>query len=50
MDEEILQIVEIIEFRNFREKLDITKEYDHRAKMMIIDDRYVYVERLEVAI
>lgn len=50
MNEEILQIVEIIEFKNFREKLDITKEYDHKAKMEIMHDRYVYVERLEVAI
>ena len=50
MNEETLQIVEIIEFRSFREKLDITKEYDHIAKMMIIDDKYVLVERMEVAI
>lgn len=49
MNEETLQIVEIIEFRNFKEKLDITKEYDHIAKMLIIDDRYVLIERLEVA-
>ena len=47
MNEEILQIVELIEFKNFKEKLEITKEYDHKAKMEIMDDRYVYVEREE---
>lgn len=47
MNEETLQVVEIIEFRNFKEKLKITKEFDHRAKMEIIDNKYVYVEREE---
>lgn len=36
MNEETLQVVEIIEFRNFKEKLQITKKYDHVAKMEII--------------
>ena len=47
MNKETLQVVEIIEFRNFKEKLNITKEYDGKAKMEIIDNKYVYVEREE---
>lgn len=47
MNKETLQVVEIIEFRNFKEKLNITKEFDHKAKMEIIDNKYVYVEREE---
>ena len=47
---EKLQIVELIEFKTFKEKLDITREYDHKAKMEIIDNRYIYIEREEVAI
>lgn len=47
MNKETLQVVEIIEFRNFKEKLNITKEYDRKAKMEIIDNKYVYVEREE---
>ena len=50
MNEETLQIIEIIEFRNFKEKLSITREFDHRAKIEIIDDKYVYVEREEIAV
>jgi len=47
MNKETLQVVEIIEFRNFKEKLKITKEYDGKAKIEIIDNKYVYVEREE---
>lgn len=43
MDEK-LQVVEIIEFKTFKEKIDITKEYDRKAKMEIIDNKYVYVK------
>lgn len=50
MNEETLQIIEFIQFNTFKEKLDITKEYDHIAKMEIIDDKYVYVEREEIAV
>lgn len=50
MNEETLIIIEFIEFNTFKEKLDITKKYDRKAKMEIVDDKYVYVERLEVAI
>lgn len=50
MNEETLKIVEIIEFRNFKEKLHITKEFDHRAKMEIIGNKYVYVEREEITV
>lgn len=48
MDEK-LQVVEIIEFKTFKEKIDITKEFDRKAKMEILDNKYVYIERLEVA-
>ena len=47
MNKETLQVVEIIEFRNFKEKLKITKEYDGKAKIEIIDNKYVYVVREE---
>lgn len=47
MNKETLQVVEIIEFRNFKEKLKITKEYAGKAKIEIIDNKYVYVERKE---
>jgi hypothetical protein len=47
MNKETLQVVEIIEFRNFKEKLNITKKYDGKAKMEILDNKYVYVEREE---
>lgn len=47
MNKETLQVVEIIEFRDFKEKLKITKEYDGKAKIEIIDNKYVYVEREE---
>lgn len=51
MDEriEILQITEAIPYRNFKEKIRITKEFDNKSKM-IIEDKYVYVQSLEVAI
>jgi hypothetical protein len=45
--EEVLQIVELIPFRTFKEKLAITKEFDLTAKMQIIDNKYVFVEREE---
>ena len=30
-------------FRNFKEKLAITKEFDFKAKMEIIDNKYIYI-------
>ena len=42
-----MQVVKLIEFKNFKEKLKITKQYDFKAKMSIIDNKYVYVEMKE---
>lgn len=36
--------VEMIPFRNFKEKLRITKKYERLAKMQIIDNKYIYLE------
>ena len=36
--------VEMIPFRNFKEKIRITIKYDRLAKMQIIEDKYVYLE------
>lgn len=47
MDEETLIIIEFIKFNTFKEKLNITKKYDRKAKMEIVDDKYVLVERRE---
>lgn len=47
---EILQITELIPYKNFKEKIIITKKYQHKAKLEIVEDKYVYVEVLEVAI
>ena len=47
MNKETLQVVEIIEFKSFKEKLKITKKYDGKAKIEIIDNKYVYVKREE---
>lgn len=33
----------LIEFKNFKEKIAITKQYDRKGKMQILDNRYVYV-------
>jgi len=49
-EQEILQVTELLPFKTFKEKLSITKKYDRKAKMQIIDDKYVYVEHKEVAI
>ena len=45
-----MQVVKIIPYKSFKDKLRITKEYDRIAKMEIIDNKYVYVEIKEVAI
>lgn len=34
----------IIPFDSFKEKMQITKAYDHKGKVEIIDNRYIYVE------
>lgn len=33
----------LIPFKNFKEKIRITKKYLSKAKMEIIDNKYVYV-------
>lgn len=34
----------VIPFDSFKEKIKITKEYDRKGKVEIIDNRYIYVE------
>lgn len=41
-----LIVVEYIPYRNFREKIDITKEFRGKARVEI-DEKYIYVERME---
>ena len=40
-------VVDYIPFRTFKEKIAITKKYSGKAKLEIIDNKYVYVERVE---
>ena len=44
---ETLKVIELIPYKDFEEKLKLTKEYDGKAKIEIVDDKYVYVERIE---
>lgn len=44
MAEEVLQVVEVIPLRTFKDKIKYTKEYDHKAKMEIIDNKYLFIE------
>ena len=41
---EILTVVETIKYRTFKEKIDITKKYDGKAKIQIYDN-YIYLEK-----
>lgn len=41
-----MQVVRVIPYKTFKEKLRITKKYDFIAKMEIFD-KYVYVEMRE---
>lgn len=43
-DLEELLTVETIEYRNFKEKINITKKYLGKAKIEVYED-YVYVEQ-----
>lgn len=43
-----LQVIEIIPFRDFKEKINITKEHLKGARVEIIDDEFVYVEKEEI--
>lgn len=42
---EILKTVELIEYRTFKEKIDITRRYRGKARIEIIDNRFIYIER-----
>lgn len=42
---EILKTVELIEYRTFKEKLDITRRYRGRTRIEIIDNKYIYIEQ-----
>ena len=46
---EILTVVEIINYRSFKEKIDITKIYGGKAKIQIYDN-YIYLEKKEYKI
>lgn len=48
-EQEVLQVTELIPYKSFKEKLNITRKYDRKAKMEIIDDKYVYVILKELA-
>jgi hypothetical protein len=37
-------VIEIIPYGSFKEKMQITKKYDGKAKIEILDNRYIYVE------
>lgn len=45
MTNENLQRVEIINFKNFKEKIRLTKQYDRKAKIEIVDNKYILVLR-----
>lgn len=42
---ETLKVIEFIPYKDFKEKLKLTKEYDGKAKIEIVEDKYMYVER-----
>jgi hypothetical protein len=44
---ENLQSIELIPFKTFKEKIAITKKYNGKAKMEIIDNKFVLVEKEE---
>ena len=44
---ESLQSIELIPFKTFKEKIAITKKYNGKAKMEIIDNKFVLVEKEE---
>ena len=44
---ENLQSIELIPFKTFKEKINITKKHDGKAKMEIIDNKFVLVEKEE---
>lgn len=46
-DHEVVRVVEIIPYNNFKEKIKITKQYDGKAYIKIYDN-FIYVERYEL--
>ncbi len=36
-------VVKMLPFRNFKEKIKITKKYDKKAKMQVVDNKYIYM-------
>lgn len=40
---ETLKVIEFIPYKDFKEKLKLTKKYDGKAKVEIIDDKYIYI-------
>ena len=44
---ENLQSIELIPFKTFKEKIAITKKYDGKAKMEVVDNKFVLVEKEE---
>ena len=41
-----LKVMELIPYSTFKEKLNITKQYDKSSKVEIFEN-YIYVERIE---
>lgn len=37
-------IVKLIPYKNFKEKIAITKKYDKKARMQVVDNNYIYRE------
>lgn len=46
-EDENLAVVTLAEFKNFKEKMNLTKKYRGKAHVEIIDDRYIYIMKLE---
>lgn len=40
-----IQVIELIEFKDFKHKIAITKKYDKTSKVEILDDKYVFIRR-----
>lgn len=45
MKKEKLRTVELIEFNDFKEKINITKKKTKNMRIEIIEDRYIYIEK-----
>ena len=49
LEKEELKQIEIIPFNTFKEKINITKKYDGKEKMEIVDNKFIYLEMKEVS-